>query len=352
MTSDKMKLFYSKQHYNKSFRGQTFPLLKPFIKKDGFTDQERMDMYGVSGQDVIFVDVIEESDVAILAMSWNYYVKTNQQSKAFQFFKKTQDLQIPTWVVLLDDVGLDFPDFPHVKLFRQSGYRTKAPQWHVGLPVFISDPLKEHYNANTIFERCYSKHPTIGFCGYATLNIALALKTKLKIGLKNLGYYLKLHSQEPEMLLAAAQWRYKILKRLEAYSNIRTNFIYRKKYRAGTQNAEQRAASTQEFFDNIKDSDYVVCVRGAGNFSVRLYETLAMGRIPVFVNTDCILPINDVINWKDHVVWVEANEIPVIGNIVFEFHKKMNQETFISLQHRNRVLWEKMLTIKFFKNYV
>ncbi len=189
-------------------------------------------MYGISETDVVFVDALEKSDVAILTMSWNYYVKTKQQAKALQFLKTTQRLNKLTWVVLLDDVGLDFPDFPHVKLFRQSDYRSKAPKWHVGLPVFISDPLKEHYNVQTIFERCYSENLTIGYCGYATSNIALALKTYLKIGLKNLGYYLKLHSQELEMLLAAPQGWYKILKRLETYSNIRTNFIYREKYRA------------------------------------------------------------------------------------------------------------------------
>ncbi|SDS84594.1 exostosin domain-containing protein [Winogradskyella sediminis] len=338
-----MNLYFPKTHYNKSFRGQTFPLLKPFLKVEGFTDQERKAMYGISEADLSFSTTVEDCDVAILTMSWNYYVKTRQQTKAIDFLKETQRLNIPTWVVLLDDIGLDFPDFPHVKLFRQSGYRSKTPAWHVGLPVFISDPLKTHYNTTTIFERPYTKHPTIGFCGFATANALLALKTKLKIGLKNLGYYLKLHAQEPEMVLAAAQWRHNILKRLEAHPTIKTNFIYREKYRAGTQNAMQRAASTQEFFDNINASDYVVCVRGAGNFSVRLYETLAMGRIPVFVNTDCILPFTDGIDWKEHVVWVEVDEVHDIVDIVLRFHARMDSEKLMALCRANRTLWEDKL---------
>ncbi|WP_225035570.1 exostosin family protein [Winogradskyella sp. SM1960] len=341
-----MKLFYPKSHYNKSYRGHTFPLLKPFLKGKGFTDQERIAMYGLSEEDLVFVDTMETSDVAILTMSWNYYVTTKQQANAIQFLKETQGLNIPTWVVLLDDVGLDFPGFPHVKLFRQSGYNSKTPDWHVGLPVFISDPLKEQYDTTAIFERPYTENPTVGFCGYATSDVVLALKTKFKVGLKNLAYYLKLHSQEPEMLLAAAQWRYKILKRLEAYSAIRTNFIYREKYRAGSQSVAERAVATKDFFDNINASDYVVCVRGTGNFSVRLYETLAMGRIPIFVNTDCILPLEDEIDWKQHVVWVEAHEIDKIGNILSAFHKKLDQEKFIALQHANRCLWNDRLRLK------
>ncbi|WP_178984758.1 exostosin domain-containing protein [Winogradskyella helgolandensis] len=344
-----MTFYFPKTHYNQSFRGQTFPLLKPFLKGKGFSDEERKLIYGISEKDVAFVDDLEASGVAILTMSWNYYVQTKQQAKAIQFLKTTQHLNIPTWVVLLDDVGIDFPDFPHVKLFRQSGYRFKAPKWHVGLPVFISDPLKAHYNRDVIFERPYVENPTIGFCGFATSNVALAVKTKVKIALKNLSYYLKLNAQEPEMILAAAQWRHSILKQLEAHQGLVKNFIYRTKYRAGTQNTAQRAVSTTEFFNNIKASDYVVCVRGAGNFSVRLYETLAMGRIPVFVNTDCILPLDDVINWKQHVVWVEADEIDDIGDIVLRFHKKMNQEKFLELQQNNRCLWLHQLRLNFFK---
>ncbi|WP_179348641.1 exostosin domain-containing protein [Winogradskyella pacifica] len=341
-----MTFYFPKQHYDKSFRGQTFPLLKPFIKGEGFTDQERKEMYGISETDVVFVDALEKSDVAILTMSWNYYVRTKQQSKAIDFLKATQRLNVPTWVVLLDDVGLDFPDYPHVKLFRQSGYSLKTPEWHIGLPVFISDPLKEQFNTTAIYERPYTKHPTVGFCGFATSNAVLALKTKLKIGLKNLAYYLKLHLHEPEMLMAAAQWRYGILKRLESHPNINTNFIYREQYRAGTQNAEQRAASTLEFFNNMKNSDYVVCVRGAGNFSVRLYETLAMGRIPVFVNTDCIMPLDDVINWKQHVVWVEADEIDNIGEVLLAFHKSLTPMEFVKIQQNNRQLWCDSLNLK------
>ena len=32
-------------------------------------------------------------------------------------------------------------------------------------------------------------------------------------------------------------------------------------------------------------SPYILCVRGAGNYSARFYEALALGRIPVLVNT-------------------------------------------------------------------
>ena len=110
--------------------------------------------------------------------------------------------------------------------------------------------------------------------------------------------------------------------------------------------------STIEFYQNIVDSDYVVCVRGAGNFSVRFYETLAMGRIPVFVNTDCLLPLSDKINWKKHVVWVEEKEIPIINKKIVDFHNSLSIKDFKELQLANRTLWLESLTLGgFFKTF-
>src|SRR5690606_18408840 len=105
-------------------------------------------------------------------------------------------------------------------------------------------------------------------------------------------------------------------------------------------------------YNNLKDSDYVVCVRGAGNFSVRFYETLAMGRIPIFINTDCALPLEEKIDWKKHVVWVEYKERHKVVQKLMEFHSGLTEEDFIDLQLANRKLWEEKLRLGgFFKHY-
>jgi hypothetical protein len=119
----------------------------------------------------------------------------------------------------------------------------------------------------------------------------------------------------------------------------------RKKYRAGVTNEIDRQKTTKEFYDNIQDSQYVVCVRGAGNFSVRFYETLAMGRIPVFIDTDCLLPHKDSINWKDHVVWVDYRDRNLVAQKVANFHHSLDKEAFENLQQSNRRLWEEKLTL-------
>lgn len=67
-------------------------------------------------------------------------------------------------------------------------------------------------------------------------------------------------------------------------------------------------------------SDYVLCARG-GDFSYRLYETLSYGRIPVFVDTDCVLPYDSEIKWKDYCVWVDEKEVNRIGERSRSFMK-------------------------------
>ena len=97
---------------------------------------------------------------------------------------------------------------------------------------------------------------------------------------------------------------------MEKSNDIKTEFIRRSRYKGGTTNKEDLSKRLKkEFFKNMNNTDYTLCVRGTGNFSARMYETLALGRIPIFVNTDCILPFNNKIDWDKHVVWVEYNEI-------------------------------------------
>ena len=140
--------------------------------------------------------------------------------------------------------------------------------------------------------------------------------------------------------------RKKILKTIENNRFINSQFIYRKKYRGGAKNSEDMKVTTLEYYENIKNSDYVLCLRGTGNFSIRLYETLMMGRIPIFINTDCLLPFNNHINWKDHVVWVEWEDRHKIFDIIIDFHEKISEQQFKKMQINNRKLWLEILQPK------
>mgnify|MGYP000459920540 CR=1 FL=1 len=345
-----MKIYYPLSHYDKKYRGLLFPLLKPFIKGKAFTDAQRMASYGISEEDFEFTEVLEEADVVILTMAWNYYVKTKQESIAIAFVKECAALHKKVVAFNAGDFGVRIPYFKNLIVLRPSGYKSKFTDNEYSLPTFIADPLKKYFVSDTIFERPYQTKAVIGFCGQANLSRLNAVKEIFMTLLRNLKSYLGFSNEEPQQLFSTSFLRASVLRTLQKSDAVTTNFIVRKKYRAGVTQNKDSHKTTLEFYDNLRDSDYVVCVRGAGNFSVRFYEAMAMGRIPVFINTDCALPLDNQIDWRKQVVWVEYKERHQVAQKVKQFHDSISKEDFIDLQLVNRKLWEERLTILGFFN--
>jgi len=99
----------------------------------------------------------------------------------------------------------------------------------------------------------------------------------------------------------------------------------------------------QAYLEDLDDSDYVLCARGQGNYSLRLFETLAMGRIPVVLDTDLVLPFEDEIDWRSLVVWIPAGGEHTIGERVAAFHQDLGPEQFLERQVRLREVFERWI---------
>ena len=116
------------------------------------------------------------------------------------------------------------------------------------------------------------------------------------------------------------------------------------------------------FNENMKSSEFVFCPRGNGNFSIRFYEALLSGRIPVVVKSDNELPFNKYVQW-DKLCVITENESTLVEDII-NFHKnndlieiqKNCKETFkeyfvddldernYAIKHINRLLQEPIAT--------
>jgi len=131
-----------------------------------------------------------------------------------------------------------------------------------------------------------------------------------------------------------------VLKAFEGKDGIQTNYLLRSQYHGGDKNDKDLQARLKtEFVTNILDSDYTVCMRGGGNFSVRFYETLCLGRIPIFIDTDCLLPFQDEIDYKSIFPWIDVKDLPHAAEIVQDFHARLSNDDFIDLQKTCRQLW-------------
>lgn len=347
-----VKIFYPYNHYNKEYRSHVFPLLKPFFKPKEFTDQQRITLYGVSENDFCFVDQLEQATVVILPMSWDYYLMTKQLDKAKGLIELSAQHNKKVLIVTVGDYGAIVPKYKNIEVLRTSGEGQKLGNNNYGIPVFINDPIQRIYSKDDI-DVNYTKQPIIGFCGQTNDSITNAIKETTKVALRNIAYYVGVNTNTPQKIQSTTYNRSKALTVIKNSKNLTTNIIERKQYRAGVSEQTDRKKTELEFYNNIIESNYIICIRGAGNFSVRLYETLAMGRIPVFINTDCLLPLPNDIEWEKHMVWVEFNQLHKMEEKILTFHNKLTEEQFKQLQYSNRKLWKEKLNLKgFFKTYI
>ncbi len=288
-----------------------------------------------------------------LPYTWNYYVENRRIDLAQKLIDQSQEHGKKTIIFSSGDYTANGP-FRNSVVIQTSAFKSRDGSDGnklLAMPTFIEDYLQTYFQGN-LPNRPWVKKPVVGFCGQSNGTQLDFLRRKANIMSINLRYGLGLMRWEPPRI-EPTLFRHRILQKIAGSVDIQTNFIMRTQYRAGyrPRNKDPFHPTRVEFVNNIAESDYTVCMRGGGNFSARFYETLALGRIPIFVNTDCILPFDDVVNYKEFMVWVEQEELPSINQKILDFHQALNQEKFSELQRANRNLWETYLTKKgFYEN--
>jgi hypothetical protein len=198
--------------------------------------------------------------------------------------------------------------------------------------VFISDVREEApQHATVVVER--EDRPRLGFCGYVGTPIRRAI-------LRLLGARQKVE---------ALDLRSRVLRYAQQDQRLDSHFITRADYLGAATLAvfdqtHPLADARQAFLQNLFKCSYGLAMRGKGNHSVRFYEILAAGRIPVFINTNCVLPFEAEIPWKTIMPWIEHEDIPSIGDRLLRFHNQMDEAGFRDKQLELRALWEARLT--------
>tara|TARA_Y100001934_G_C12304001_1_gene751443 strand:- start:281 stop:1411 length:1131 start_codon:yes stop_codon:yes gene_type:complete len=82
---------------------------------------------------------------------------------------------------------------------------------------------------------------------------------------------------------------------------------------AGDQNKVKKR--NNEMIKMIKNTLITLCPRGAGMNSMRFYESLSFGRIPLLISDGCVLPFENRINYSDIIYRLNENEINEINEI-------------------------------------
>jgi hypothetical protein len=278
------------------------------------------------------VDTLENADIVVVPVAINYFFKHKKHQELNLFIDKALAQNKKVWVYAAGDFGITFRK--DVTVFRLGGFKSKLSENEEILPSFVSDAY------STILVNDWkplpkSIKPEIGFVGHAN-NSKIKLVKEFVLHLKfSINRQINTSLGDYQSFYPSSLKRFEILEKLKKSDAISTTFILRKLYRAGVKSEEEKQKTSLEFFKNIENNLYTVCMRGAGNFSVRLYETLMMGRIPVVIASDAKLPLENYINWEKHIVITNSESL--LKDLVV-FHEKYSNEALIEIQKNNRDL--------------
>lgn len=338
-----MNIYIAHTHLPVPNKKVLFILTRPFFKEIGW---ENSNEDKSTSSDFCRVEDVSKAVIVLIPFPVNWYYGNNKMVLLKEVNSLCQKHNIKGYAYVSGDFGVAFPEFSNITYFRMGGFQSQLSKNNKGFSVALSDHFQGIYQLETVEPIAKRDLPVVGFCGHATQSTLKRVKELAKCLKENGRRFLQNPFRKDwEPLFASAFERAQLLRSFENSSLIKTNFIYRDHYRAGAQTDLERQQTTLQYYDNISGSDYVLCVRGAGNFSVRFYETLMMGKIPIFVNTDCLLPFEDQIDWKQQMVWVEWKDRKNIAQIVSDFHRNLSDEDFIQLQLDNRKLWKERLSV-------
>ncbi len=342
-----MKIYIPNIDFKNTNRKELFILTRPFFGKNKWIDSDELKSHwGLISMEFELVDTVEKATIVLIPLSINHYFHKNKKRELQELNQKCKLNNVKAYGFISGDFGIIFPDFSNIIYFRLGGFKSQVSDKNIGFPFSVSDHFQKFFKQTDPIPKSKEEFPIIGFCGHATLSKVKEIKEIAKCCIENTKRFFKNPFRKDwETLFASAFERASILQLFEKSEFVKTNFIYRKNYRAGAISEKDREKTTMEYYKNIYESDYILCVRGGGNFSVRFYETMLMGKIPVFINTNCLLPFENQINWKNHVVWIEWKERKNSAQIVSNFHKSLSNEDFIYLQKSNRKLWKEKLSV-------
>lgn len=347
----RLRVYADPSHYEERHRKELTDILKAYW--NNATPDERLSKYGAWVERFDVVSTPDAADVHLLTMKWQHYVEHRRVDQVRSAIDIARRARKPIAVFSMGDFEANFPvEGADIHLFQASGYRSRKRTRHHGMPPFFDDPLANRGGQVLLREK--RSRPTIGFCGQAGASLPRHAARLVRARLRHLQWRFGHLRWEPPPL-EHTWFRQRVLDTLAQHAAVETSYVLRKQYRAGVTSARRMDAeetSRREFVENVIGTDYTVCMRGGGNFSVRFYEALAMGRIPVFIDTDCILPYQHQINWKTYAVWIDHKNLRDAGRIVADFHAGLSPEQFRELQLACRHVWQERLTANgFYSNF-
>jgi hypothetical protein len=302
-------------------------------------DQGRFAEYITKGKE--FFDMVSEPAQAdFFLLPFEFSFDENAMGTALSFGKLAESYNKKVIVFFNSDYEEKIP-IPNAVVFRTTFFRSKRDANEFAVPGWSLDFIKEIKNAD--WPRKKTSTPVVGYCGYVDY-----IDWKEQLNLRKLFRKFFRRNRVLSMHEKGSGVRGAAVRNILKDSRIKSNFIIRNGFWAA--GMDQQTARDQ-YISNMISSDYGIAARGAGNYSYRLYELLSCGKIPVFIDTDCVLPFMDKVDWKKYVLWLDEKEVGSIAEKIISFHNSLSEAEFEQRQLDCRKFYDEYISpVAFFSN--
>lgn len=288
-----MKIYYNKELFKGKVGLCESVFCAPFENPDLFKEEKfennRFEKLIKEGKKYLQFVSIEECDFVVIPYKWDNCSNTTQAiiDEARKFNKKILTLHN-------DDYA------PQVRLSPNDGFlftttlvKNQNQENEFSFPAFTGD-FFEKSNSFNISKR-------LGFCGGITHQI-----------------------------------RYDVLN-LIFNSDLDKDIIIRKGFWAPELSKDD---AREQFINNMINNTFIICMRGAGNFSYRLYETMMMGRIPIIIDSNQVFPFEKKIDYSEFSFRIDHSNVFNIVSILKEFIRTLSDDKIKEMQTKSRQIWE------------
>lgn len=215
----------------------------------------------------------------------------------------------------------------------------------IAMPAYAEDLLQ----GQPLQIRKKGEKPVIGFCGWADYR---SLKNRLGTYALNAAVVTRAFFARSPILRSwrkGLSFRREAIRALQHQNQVTTNFIIRSSYSGHSNTIEMDPETARkEYRDNMLQSDLALVVKGDGNFSYRFYEALSLGRVPLLIDTDCVLPCSDLLDYDAFILRIPFQNIDQLPQLVGEWWSRLTDEGFAAMQKKAREAYQEHLSVSAF----
>lgn len=299
--------------------------LKPFAVAQGM---DRNEIYKKTAFSLFaIIEEIENSDFLLLPADYKFYKNHHHILAEINRLSKKHKKQV---VIFSHSDRHQSINLPNTITFRTSAYRSlNKPGVDYAMPFSFGDLLK-FYNHGKVVTREKREKPVIGFCGNVVKGRVKAVAKRIVRGPRDGFDYTKLRTTAINVLSQTEK--------------VDANFILRNSHFAGAAHGHGIDEVKKVFYNNLINSDYLIALRGNGNYSYRFYEIMQCGRIPFLIDTDCDFPFDQQVQIRKYIPVINHTDVKHCAEYIAWYHHSLGHEEFVSRQRMMRSIWESWYT--------